>query len=169
MSTRGTGWPKQSEEGGGHDEDPSLAERDQTVYSVKVAVFIGALLALGAFGLYGTRTAYSVSIGAAIAVTNLLVMRAIIRGLIPAPEPEDAPRDGWGEETGDAGDAAPPTTWERAQVGWVIVACVKLLVLIGGLWFLLRRELVDPMPLIIGYSVLPLGITAGAMWPSRRK
>ena len=66
-------------------------ETDDIGRAVKAAAIIGGGLALAALGLYGTRSACSVLVGAAIAIANLVTMRAIIRALINVPaEPEDA-------------------------------------------------------------------------------
>ena len=158
------GGPSRSEQSSGHDEGPP--EGDDTARSVKAAAIIGAGLALGAFNLYGTRAAYSVLVGAAIAVANLLTMRAIIRALIPAPDQAENVEGGTPE--GETGEAEPPKTKGHAASAWAVVAALKILVLIGGLWFLLSRQLVDPMPLVVGYGVLPLGIAASAVWSSLR-
>ncbi len=158
------GEPNRGGRSSGHDEGPP--EGDDTARSAKAAAIIGAGLALGAFGLHGPRAAYSVVVGAAVAVANLLTMRAIIRALIPAPnQPENAQN---GAPDGETGETEPPKTSGRAATGWAIVAALKILVLIGGLWFLLSRQLVDPMPLVVGYGVLPLGIAASAVWSSLR-
>ena len=158
------GDPNRGGRSSGHDDGPP--EGDDTARSAKAAAIFGAGLALGAFGMYGTRAAYSVLVGATIAVANLLTMRAIIRALIPAPnQPENA--EG-GTSEGETGEAEPPQTRGRSATAWAIVAGLKILVLIGGLWFLLSRQLVDPMPLVVGYGVLPLGIAASAVWSSLR-
>ncbi|MBN9161334.1 MAG: hypothetical protein BGO98_24020 [Myxococcales bacterium 68-20] len=156
--------PNQSGGSSGHDEGPP--EGDDAARSAMAAAIIGAGLTLGAFGLHGTRAAYSVLVGATIAVANLLTMRAIIRALIPAPDqPENAQG---GIPDGETGEPEPPKTRGRGATGWALVAGLKILVLIGGLWFLLSRQLVDPMPLVVGYGVLPLGIAASAVWSSLR-
>jgi len=36
-------------------------------------------------------------------------------------------------------------------------------VLFGGIYVLLTKGLVDPMPLVVGYGVLPLGIAASSL------
>lgn len=158
------GDPNRGGRSSGHDEGPP--EGDDTARSAKAAVIIGAGLALGAFGLHGTRAACSVLVGAAIAVANLLTMRAIIRALIPAPEKPENAQGAPPEE--EPGEGEPAKTRGRAATAWAIVAALKILVLIGGLWFLLSRQLVDPMPLVVGYGVLPLGIAASAVWSSLR-
>jgi hypothetical protein len=43
---------------------------------------------------------------------------------------------------------------------------LKIALLFGGVYVLLTRELVDPIPLAVGYGVLPLGIFASTLWQS---
>ena len=109
--------------------------------------------------------------GAAIAVANLLTMRAIVRALIQAPdEPEGAKGEtARGRDAGRERRKRPsPEGREAVAAAWGIFAAFKILILFGGLWLLLSRELVDPMPLVVGYGVLPLGIAASAVWSSLR-
>ena len=137
-------------------------ETDDIGGAVKAAAIIGAGLALGALGLYGTRSACSVVVGAAIAIANLVTMRAIIRALINVPA---EPEDGAAEEDKRPD---PKKTSSRGGIAWGLFAGLKILILFGGVWILLTRQLVDPMPLVVGYGVLPLGIAASALWSSLR-
>ncbi|MBX3207690.1 MAG: ATP synthase subunit I [Labilithrix sp.] len=143
-------------------DDSSEPPADDTGRAAKAAALLGCVLALGALGTHGARAAASVLVGAAIAVANLLTMRAIIRALIQPPaEPDDA-------ATGKGKDERTnhERTGRRGGAAWGIFAAFKILLLFGGVWILLTRELVDPMPLVIGYGVLPLGIAASALWSS---
>ena len=139
-------------------------ENDSALAAAKAAGLLGAILTLGALGLYGPRAAASVFLGAAIAVANLLTMRAIIRALLVVPEEPDAAES----------DASRPTSKEhkdagrRGGVAWGIFAVLKILILFGGIWILLTRQLVDPMALAVGYGVLPLGIAGASLWSSLR-
>lgn len=144
--------------------DPSRDEdTDDTARSAKAAAILGAIFALVALSLYGTRAACSVLVGAGIAVANLLTMRAIIRALVQVP-PEP------GQDEGNDGQDRPDhkRTSTRGGIAWGIFAAFKILILFGGVWILLTRQLVDPMPLVVGYGVLPLGICASALWSSLR-
>jgi hypothetical protein len=142
------------------DEEPN----DDTGHAAKAAAILGGLFALAALGLYGTRTACSVLVGAAIAVANLLTMRAIIRALVQArPEGDEIPKDG-PDRSDRAGDHE--GTGRRGGIAWGVFAAFKTLILFGGVWILLTRHVVDPMPLVVGYGVLPLGIAASALWSS---
>lgn len=132
--------------------------------AAKAAAIIGAIFAVLALGMSGGRAAMSVVVGGAIAIANLLTMRAIIRSFLP-PEPE-------GEEDTPKPDPSIPNSvhrdvGRRAGAAWAIFAVLKIFILFGGLWFLLTRGLVDPIPLLVGYGVLPLGIAASALRPRR--
>ena len=52
---------------------------------------------------------------------------------------------------------------KRGGAAWGAFAVVKILVLFGGIWILLTRGLVDPIPLVVGYGVLPIGIAASGL------
>ncbi len=129
-------------------EDPPVATAAD---ATKMAAVLGAALTLGALVLLGGRAATSVAVGAGIAVGNLIAMRAIIRALLPPAESEPT---------------APPS---GAAGAWALFAVLKILILFGGVWILLTRGMVDPMPLVVGYGVLPLGITLSALFPPRNR
>ncbi len=143
--------------------NPLPEERDAAKDAALAATAIGAVMTIVALGVYGGRTATSVAIGAAIAISNLLTLRAIIRAIIRPPEDQidegadapDAPRDHKGEG-------------KRGGTAWGIFALLKILFLFGGIWFLLTRGLVDPIPLVVGYGVLPLGIASSSLLSSLR-
>jgi hypothetical protein len=133
------------------------------------AGIIGLALTIAAIALFGSRTALSVGIGATIAVINLVTMRAIIRALVRSSEAEDA------EANANANANAKPEEEEpkdhvaegkRGGAAWGAFALVKILVLFGGIWILLTRGLVDPIPLVVGYGVLPLGIATSSLFAS---
>jgi hypothetical protein len=137
-------------------ESPDRPERDDIKTSVKAASILGAILTLGAFGTHDAKTAMSVALGAAIAVANLLTMRAIVRALIRAPESEE---EGEPDEKKDHRAAG-----KRGGAAWGVFAVLKIFVLFGGIWILLSKGLVAPIPLVVGYGVLPLGIAAAGLW-----
>jgi len=130
-------------------------DRDDIMVSVKAAAILGGLFTLGAFGTYDSRTAMSVGLGAAIAVANLLTMRAIVRALLPVSESEEE-----GEADGQTDHRA---AGKRGGTAWGVFALFKMVILFGGIWFLLTKGLVAPIPLVVGYGVLPLGIAASSL------
>ncbi len=131
--------------------------RDASTVSAIAAAALGLGFAVIGLAIDGPRTALSVLLGAAIAVANMLTLRAIVRALIVAPD--------------GAQDADPPNhaaEGKRGAAAWGGFAVLKILVLFGGMWLLLTRGLVDPIPLVIGYGVLPLGIAASAFFSGLR-
>jgi len=139
-------------------DDPT---RDVT-RATKIAGVLGVVFTVGAFALYDVRSGAGVLIGAGIAVANLLTMRAIIRALVQEPleaadESKPAPAEADHKSAGRRGGTA-----------WGIFAAFKIVILFGGIWLLLTRKWVDPMPLVVGYGVLPLGIAASSLFGSLR-
>lgn len=132
---------------------------DDASLSVKCAAVLGIAFTVASFALWNARAGVSVFIGAAIAVANLLTMRAIIRALIREPE---------GDEEEGAEDADHKGAGRRGGTAWGIFALLKIFLLFGGVWILLTKGLVDPIPLVVGYGVLPLGIAGSAMVRSLR-
>ncbi|AKU97453.1 hypothetical protein AKJ09_04117 [Labilithrix luteola] len=156
-------------------------DRDDAAIAAVCASALGFALTLGALGTYGRRTAISVAVGTFIAVANLLMMRAIVRSIIrPPPEgelpegetPEDVPTTLATDNVGDGGSADEESAssesassekdGKRGGTLWGIFAFFKLFILFGGIWVLLTKRMVDPIPLVVGYGVLPLGIAASA-------
>ena len=140
---------------------PEKTERDDIKTSIKAAAVLGVIFTVIAVATHDTRTAMSVGLGAAIAVANLVTMRAIVRALLHAPEGDE--QEGEPREEKDHRAAG-----KRGGAAWGVFAVLKILVLFGGIWFLLSKGLVAPIPLVVGYGVLPLGITAAGLWNSLR-
>ncbi|MCL2779591.1 MAG: hypothetical protein FWD73_16490 [Polyangiaceae bacterium] len=136
---------------------------DGSIAAAIHAVAIGLFLALTSFALYGGKTALSVAFGVAIGVANLLALRAIVSSLIVSPS--DRPDTVQAEQ---AANAAHENERRRGGVAWGIFALLKIAILFGGLWMLLTRNVVSPIPLVIGYGALPIGITTSALATSLR-
>ena len=103
-----------------------------------ISVFAcGLALTLGALALFGARTALGVAIGGALATANLAVFARL----------------------GDAFIARKGNT-----VSWTVVALLKLVFLFGGVWLILRSEIVSGLSLAAGYGALPLGITLSSLF-----
>lgn len=146
---------------------------DSAKIAAVAAGAIGAALTLGALAIFGGKTALSVGVGALIAVANLVTLSAIIRAMLqPAEaagtEEEVATVAGPGEDARADVQPAPNHVAQgtRGGAAWGAFALVKIIVLFGGIWVLLTRGWVDPMPLVVGYGVLPLGITASGLFGS---
>jgi hypothetical protein len=146
--------------------------------AAKVAAFaaggLGLALSVAAAAIFSLRMSLSVGVGAIIAVANLVTMSAIIRALVRSSDEADA--DAASAEAPAIADADPtaeasPPIDHRAEgrrggAAWGGFALLKILVLFGGIWILLTRGWVDPIPLVVGYGVLPLGIAASSVLSS---
>lgn len=113
---------------------------DDALRAARTAAILGVVFTVVAYGHGGSRAALSVAAGAIVGIANLLVMRLIIRSLLTP----------------------------GGSLVWGILAVTKMFFLLGVLFFLLTKELVDPMPMLVGYGVMPLGITLGAIWAAVR-
>jgi hypothetical protein len=96
-------------------------------------VAIGVLLAGGAWLLKGQPAGLGVGIGALVASLNLWVFTRIGTAMV----------SGTGR-----------------SAGWGLVALLKLLMLFGGVFAILKKDLADPLSFLIGYLALPIGIVA---------
>jgi hypothetical protein len=135
-------------------------EADGASVAAKAAAILGAIFALAAFALFDLKTAWSTAIGAAIAVANLVALRAIVQSMVRAPESDPEENEEGAEPRPAPADHA--AEGRRGGVAWGIFAVFKILLLFGGIWILLTVGLVDPMPLAVGYGVLPLGIVVSS-------
>lgn len=156
---------------------------DAAAVAAVAAAGLAVVLALGALALFGTRTALSVAAGGVIAVANLVTMSAIVRALLRAPDdvpgttseatasPEATATADGAAPAGETVEADAPDharEGKRGGAAWGAFAVVKIILLFGGIWILLTKGLVDPMPLVVGYGVLPLGIAASSLYTSLR-
>ena len=119
--------------------DPAEPEgNDATMNASILSVGItGIVLALAALAGYGGRAAIGVGIGGAIATANLVVFARIGQAFVSR-----------------RGNTAP----------WSIIAVVKLVALLGGIWLILKSNVVSGLALTIGYGALPIGITLGSLF-----
>lgn len=152
-------------------------ERDDATTSAVCAAVLGAVFSVAALGIAGWRAACSVAIGAAIGVANLVMMRAIVRAVIRAPLGHQADETPESEAQAARRERAEAPEGERTDhdaegrrggAAWSAFALFKIIFLFGGIYLLLTRGLVDPIPLVIGYGVLPLGIAASTVVASLR-
>jgi hypothetical protein len=116
----------------------ATAGLDGTMRAVVLSVAGSAVvMALIALAWQGTRAALGVAIGGAIATANLYVFARIGVAFIAR-----------------RGRTAP----------WAVIAVLKLLALLGGVWLILKSGVVSPLSLAIGYSSLVVGITLGTLF-----
>lgn len=116
----------------------NAAEPDFGMRAAQIGVAISALvLSVGAFAFFDARTGAGVLLGGAIATANLWVLAQVARAFIA-----------------QKGRAAP----------WAVIAGIKLVALILGIWVILKTGAVPPLALVVGYGSLPLGITLGSLF-----
>ena len=111
---------------------------DAPMRSAIVSVFVtGLCFGVAGFAAAGVRAGLGVTLGGLLAGLNLLVFARV----------------------GDAfvarrGNAAP----------WGVVALLKMGLLFGGVWLILKNGYFSPLALIAGYAALPVGITLGSLF-----
>jgi hypothetical protein len=119
----------------------------RTLGAVAVA---GGVLTLGALAFFGASTAFSVAMGAVIAVGNLWILARVIGALLPGED----------EAEGEA-------TASQSRSGWSLVAILKLFGLVAVVWLLMRHGVVSPLPMLVGFGSLPIGIALGTLVSDR--
>lgn len=115
---------------------------------VAVAASAG-VLAVAGLALLGASVGLSVAVGGAIAVANLWALARIVLALLPV----------------DAAGARAQQS--RGRGGWGLVAVGKMLGLVAVVWLLMRHGLVSPLPMLVGFGALPIGIAIGSLLGDR--
>ena len=110
--------------------DGGPSPRGLALHFLAVLVVSSSLTGL----LAGPRAALSMALGIGLAAMNLVVMGRIIRVL--------------GGASGFAG------TWSAAA--WALAFPLKLVVLVASAFVLVDRDVAEPVPLAIGFALLPL-------------
>lgn len=101
-----------------------------------VCVF-GLCFAVIGFAFAGIRVGFGVLVGGAVATVNLLVFARVGQAFMDRK-----------------GNTAP----------WGVVAVLKLLMLFGGVWLILKSGLISGLSLAAGYAALPFGITFASLF-----
>jgi hypothetical protein len=114
--------------------------------AIATVVAAGAVLTLFALALASVRTGLSVLIGSALAAGNLWLLARIVVELLP-------------------NDRAGADAQSRA--GWALVAVLKMFALSAFAWLLMRHGIVSPLPMLIGFGALPIGIAIGSLVSDR--
>ena len=118
-------------------EAPASGLGDAPMRAAVWSVFLcGLCFAVIAAAVVDFRTALSVLAGGLIATANLMVFARVGQAILSGKE-----------------RAAP----------WAAVAFVKLTLLFGGVWILLKSGYVTGIPLAAGYAALPFGIVIGTL------
>jgi hypothetical protein len=122
---------------------------DERLRATLVTVALcGVVLSVGGLVSRGSFAALSVGIGAAIAAINLWALARIVTALLP---------DGTKIAAHVPGSAAT----------WSLLATLKMCGLFLVVWLLLRYALVSPLPMLVGFGALPIGIAIGALVSDR--
>ena len=102
---------------------------------LRVVCVVGMLMTTGALLIDGPRTMVAVAIGSTAAALNLWVIGRLVQSFLSG----------------------------HGRMSWGFVATVKIVVLFGGMYLLVRGGVVAAIPLAIGYGALPLGIVAAQL------
>lgn len=106
-----------------------------------VTVFVcGLCLGVAGFAVAGVRAGLGVVLGGLIATANLWVFARVGHAFVARE-----------------GHAAP----------WAVLALLKMALLFGGVWLILKAEVVPVLSLLAGYTALPVGITVASLFGPR--
>lgn len=120
------------------DATDAKSAMDGSMRAALLGVIVtAAVLTALAFGLYGVRSGIGVAIGGTIAPLNLWVFAQVGEAFLSR-----------------RGATAP----------WAAIATVKLVLLLGGVWLILRSGYASGLQMIVGYSALPVGVTIGSLF-----
>jgi hypothetical protein len=127
--------------------DASPARFDARLRTSLAAVVIaGAVLVLLALAFASVGAGVSALVGAALAAGNLWLLARIVAELLP--------NDRAGAES-------------QSRGGWALVAGIKMFGLVALAWLLMRHGIVSPMPMLVGFGALPIGIAIGSLVSDR--
>lgn len=112
--------------------------------ALRAVIAVGAVATVLAALGWGARPAGSVLAGAVLAAANLWSLGRVVGPMLVA----------------SAGNGA-----GAARYG--VLAGLKILALFGGMWLLMARGWVAPLPLLVGYGALPLGIAMASLLAPR--
>lgn len=120
------------------EAEESVGLGDATMRAAVLSVLVSGLcLAIGALGFFGWRSAFGVAVGGLLATANLAIFARIGQAFVARK-----------------GNTAP----------WGVIAVLKLVVLFGGIWLILKSGVVSGLALACGYGALPIGITVGSLF-----
>jgi hypothetical protein len=106
----------------------------------------GAGRAGGGAALSGARDGLSVAVGASLATANLWALARVVGALLPDDD-RAAARQGRG--------------------AWSLLALSKTAGLLVVAWLLLRYRVTSPLPMLVGFASLPIGIAIGSLVSDR--
>jgi hypothetical protein len=104
----------------------------------------GVVLTAGALLISGVGPAFSVAVGAFLAVGNLWALARVVVAVFPSDEKS-----------------------QRGPSAWGLVAALKMIAFVAAAWLLMQEGVVSPIPLVVGRGSLPVGIAIGAVVSDR--
>jgi hypothetical protein len=104
------------------------------VYTVAGSALLFSVIA---FAFVDARTGAGVLIGGAMATLNLLVFARLGQAFLSR---------------------------QGKTVPWTVVAVLKLVLLFGGVWMILKSGAVSGVSLVIGYAAMPFGVTLASLF-----
>ncbi|MGA7123840.1 MAG: ATP synthase subunit I [Polyangiaceae bacterium] len=116
--------------------------------TIVIVLVCGAALSVGGLVSRGPSAAVSVGVGAAVAATNLWALARIVTALLPS---------------GSKSGARVPSS----AAAWSLLAALKMFGLFVVVWMLLRYAVVSPLPMLVGFGALPIGIAIGSLVSDR--
>jgi hypothetical protein len=129
---------------------PPMSLRTETDPRLRTAIatvaVAGGALSAAALVFFGPAPALSVAVGAGIAAGNLWALARIVVALLPAEV---------------------RAAQKQSRAGWALVAMLKMLGLVAAVWLLMRHGVVSPLPMLVGFGALPIGIAIGSLVSDR--
>ena len=117
--------------------------------TLAIVAVSGVALTLAALALFGPAVAWSVALGAALSTGNLWALARVVSALVPSDETRAK---------------------NAAKTGaWTLVALLKMCGLLGIAWLLMRHGVVAPVPMLVGFGALPIGIAIGSLVSDRAR
>jgi len=112
--------------------------QDKTLRAAVLYVAVtGGAFAIGSVFFAGFRFGMGVLAGGAIAVANLIVLARIVQAFL-----------------GKKGNTAP----------WAVIAILKLVFLLGGVYLIMKSGVVSGVALVVGYMALPVGAVIASLF-----
>src|SRR5262249_34080791 len=121
---------------GDPDDDSNVGDARMRA-SISAVLLVGACFAVLGLALGGLGTGFGVALGAAIATANLWVFARVASAFL--------------RKKGSTGP-------------WGVIGLLKMAVLFGGVWLILRTGVVSGLSLIAGYAALPVGILVASLF-----
>jgi hypothetical protein len=114
--------------------------------SIAAVALTAAAFTVGALAFASVAAAVSVALGGALAAGNLWALARVVAALLPDSR---------------------PTAEAQSRGAWSLLAALKMVGLIAVAWLLMRRGIASPLPMLIGFGALPIGIAIGSLVSDR--